>query len=90
MPGQTIEDIALAEARFLEKVISLHPDADGKPCVIGNCQARWAMMMLAAFASELFGRADRRRFAALLLGGMHGQNPMRYSGGLMAAVGSPP
>ena len=29
MPGQTIEDIARAEAIFLEKVIALHPDADG-------------------------------------------------------------
>src|SRR5262245_27430802 len=48
VPGQTIEDIARAEAVFLEKVIALHPDADGKPCVIGNCQAGWAIMMLAA------------------------------------------
>jgi Protein of unknown function (DUF3141) len=39
MPGQTIEDIGRAEAVFLEKVSSLHPEADGKPCVIGNCQA---------------------------------------------------
>ena len=31
MPGQTIEDIARAEAVFLEKVIALHPQADGKP-----------------------------------------------------------
>src|SRR5262245_52094532 len=30
MPGQTIEDVARAEAIFLEKVISLHPDAEGK------------------------------------------------------------
>jgi Protein of unknown function (DUF3141) len=35
MPGQTIEDIARAEAIFLEQLIALHPDADGKPCVIG-------------------------------------------------------
>jgi hypothetical protein len=28
MPGQTIEDIARAEAVFLEKVIALHPDAE--------------------------------------------------------------
>src|SRR5262245_9891351 len=47
MPGQTIEDIARAEAVFLEKVIALHPQADGKPCVIGNCQAGWAVMILA-------------------------------------------
>ena len=55
MPGQTIGDIARAEAVFLEKVIALHPDADGKPCVIGNCQAGWAIMMLAALRPELFG-----------------------------------
>src|SRR6201996_4874860 len=36
MPGQTIERIARAEAIFLEKVIERHPDADGRPCVIGN------------------------------------------------------
>jgi Protein of unknown function (DUF3141) len=36
MPGQTIEDIARAEAIFLEKVIALHPGADGKPCVISR------------------------------------------------------
>ena len=55
VPGQTIEDIARAEAVFLEKVIALHPDADGKPCVIGNCQGGWAVMMLAAMRPELFG-----------------------------------
>src|SRR5437764_8395251 len=55
VPGQTIEDIGRAEAKFLEKVIALHPDADGKPCVIGNCQAGWAVMMLAALRPELFG-----------------------------------
>src|SRR5215467_9379310 len=55
MPGQTIEDIARAEAVFLEKVAALHPEADGKPCVIGNCQAGWAVMMLAAVRPELFG-----------------------------------
>ena len=55
MPGQTLEDIARAEAVFLERVIALHPKADGKPCVIGNCQAGWALMMLAALRPELFG-----------------------------------
>ena len=52
MPGQTIEDIMHAEAVFLEKIIALHPDADGKPCVIGNCQAGWAVMMLAAIRPD--------------------------------------
>ena len=31
MPGQTIEDVARAEAVFLEKVIALNPEADDKP-----------------------------------------------------------
>ena len=55
MPGQTIEDIIYAEVAFLEKVIALHPQAEGKPCVIGNCQAGWAVMMVAAIRPELFG-----------------------------------
>ena len=55
MPGQTIEDVARAEAVFLDEVIKRHPQADGKPCVIGNCQAGWAVMMLAAVRPELFG-----------------------------------
>ncbi len=55
VPGQTIEDIAHAEAAFLERVIALHPDAEGKPAVIGNCQAGWAVMMVAAMRPELFG-----------------------------------
>jgi len=32
----------------------LHPDAQGKPCVIGNCQAGWAVMILASLRPELF------------------------------------
>ena len=34
--------------RIPRQVISLHPQADGKPVVIGNCQGGWAAMMLAA------------------------------------------
>ena len=83
MPGQTIEDIARAEAVFLEKVIALHPDADGKPCVIGNCQAGWAVMMLAALRPELFGPIIIAGSPLSYWAGVHGQNPMRYSGGLL-------
>jgi hypothetical protein len=32
-PGQTILDVAAAEAAFLEAVIARHPEAEGKPCV---------------------------------------------------------
>jgi pimeloyl-ACP methyl ester carboxylesterase len=83
MPGQTIEDIGRAEATFLEKVIALHPQADGKPCVIGNCQAGWAVMMLAALRPELFGPMIIAGSPLSYWQGVHGKNPMRYTGGLL-------
>ena len=83
MPGQTIEDIARAEAVFLEKVSELHPQADGKPCVIGNCQAGWAVMMLAAIRPDLFGPIIIAGSPLSYWQGVHGKYPMRYSGGLL-------
>jgi pimeloyl-ACP methyl ester carboxylesterase len=83
MPGQTIEDIARAEAVFLEKVISIHFKADGKPCVIGNCQAGWAVMILASIRPELFGPIILAGAPLSYWAGVRGQNPMRYSGGLL-------
>jgi len=83
VPGQTIEDIARAEAVFLEKVIALHPDADGKPCVVGNCQGGWAVMVLAALRPELFGPMIIAGSPLSYWAGVHGKNPMRYSGGLL-------
>lgn len=83
MPGQTIEDIMCAEAVFLEKVIELHPMTDGKPCVIGNCQAGWAVMMLAATRPELFGPIIIAGAPLSYWAGIEGKNPMRYSAGLL-------
>src|ERR1700756_4741616 len=83
VPGQTIEDIARAEGVFLEKVIALHPEADGKPCVIGNCQAGWAVMILAALRPELFGPLILAGAPLSYWAGVRGKNPMRYSGGLL-------
>jgi len=83
MPGQTIELVARAEAIFIEKVIERHPDADGKPCVIGNCQAGWAMMILASLRPELFGPLIVAGAPLAYWAGVHGKYPMRYSGGLL-------
>jgi pimeloyl-ACP methyl ester carboxylesterase len=83
MPGQTIERIARAEALFIEKVISRHPEADGRPCVIGNCQAGWAVMILASLRPELFGPLIIAGAPLAYWAGVHGQYPMRYSGGLL-------
>jgi len=83
VPGQTIGDIASAEAIFIEKVIAAHPEASGKPCVIGNCQAGWAIMILAALRPELFGPIIVAGSPLSYWAGVHGKNPMRYSGGLL-------
>ena len=83
MPGQTIERVARAEAVFIEKVISRHPEADGKPCVIGNCQAGWAVMILASLRPELFGPIIVAGAPLAYWAGVHGKYPMRYSGGLL-------
>ncbi len=82
-PGQTIEDVMHAEGAFLEKVNELHANGDGKPCVIGNCQAGWAVMMLAATRPELFGPIIIAGAPLSYWAGVHGKNPMRYSGGLL-------
>ncbi|MBS0561027.1 MAG: DUF3141 domain-containing protein [Proteobacteria bacterium] len=83
VPGQTIEDVARAEAAFLEHVNALHADAEGKPAVIGNCQAGWAIMMVAAIRPELFGPIIIAGSPLSYWNGVRGANPMRYSGGLL-------
>ena len=83
VPGQTIEGIALAESLFLEKVCELHPEAEGKPVVLGNCQAGWAVMMLAAVAPEHVGALSISGSPISYWAGIEGENPMRYLGGLL-------
>ncbi len=82
MPGQTIEDIMNAEAVFLERVIALHPEAEGRPCVIGNCQAGWSVLLVAAIRPELFGPIIVPGSPLSYWAGIEGENPMRYTGGL--------
>jgi pimeloyl-ACP methyl ester carboxylesterase len=83
MPGQTLEDVAHAEAAFLQQVIALHPQAEGKPAVVGNCQAGWAVMLLAAVRPKLFGPIIIAGSPLSYWAGVHGHNPMRYTGGLL-------
>lgn len=81
-PDQTVEDVVAAEARFLEEVISLHPEAEGKPVVIGNCQAGWQLMMTAAIHPELFGPIIIAGAPLSYWAGWRGKYPMRYTGGM--------
>jgi pimeloyl-ACP methyl ester carboxylesterase len=84
--GQTIEDIVDAEIAFLERVIALHPQAEAKPAVIGNCQAGWAVMMVAAKRPDLFGPIIVAGSPLSYWAGVHGANPMRYTGGLLGGT----
>jgi hypothetical protein len=86
MPGQTIEDVCEAEARFVEQVVSRHPNAEGKPCLIGNCQAGWQIMMMAAVHSEKVGPIMLAGSPLSYWAGVHGKNPMRYLGGLLGGT----
>jgi hypothetical protein len=86
MPGQTVEDVCRAEARFVEKVAELHPQADGKPCLIGNCQAGWQVMMMSAVRPDLVGPIVLAGAPLSYWAGVHGRSPMRYLGGLLGGT----
>jgi pimeloyl-ACP methyl ester carboxylesterase len=81
--GQTVEDIAHAHTVYLEKVIELHPEAEGKPFLIGNCQAGWHAVMAACMRPDLTGPIMVAGAPLSYWGGVHGKNPMRYTGGLL-------
>ncbi|TWI48018.1 uncharacterized protein DUF3141 [Pseudomonas duriflava] len=84
-PGQTLQDISDAEARFIELVRKRHPDTS-KPVVIGNCQAGWAIMGLAATRPELPGLVVINGAPLAYWAGVNGRNPMRYQGGLLGGA----
>jgi pimeloyl-ACP methyl ester carboxylesterase len=83
MPGQTMEAVLQAIGTFLEKVNELHKNAQGKPAVVANCQAGWAAMIVAAIRPELFGPIIVAGSPMSYWAGVHGANPMRYTGGLL-------
>ena len=84
--GQTIEHVCEAEARFVEEVVKRHPSAEGKPCLIGNCQAGWQIMMMSAIHPEKVGPIMLAGSPLSYWAGVHGKNPMRYLGGLLGGT----
>lgn len=83
-PGQTIETVIDAWAVFVEQVVQRHPEAKGKPVLVGNCQAGWALLMLSAKHPGLCGPIIAAGSPVSYWAGMRGINPMRYSGGMLA------
>jgi len=88
-PGQTLPDVCAAEQIFIHKVRELHPSSP-KPAVVGNCQGGWAAMMLAASDPESTGPLVINGAPMSYWGGAwsegEGDNPMRYSGGLLGGT----
>jgi pimeloyl-ACP methyl ester carboxylesterase len=85
-PGQTLLDVCAAEQQFVKKVRELHPDSP-KPAIVGNCQGGWAAMMLASSDQNDTGPIVINGAPMSYWGGAWqdggGDNPMRYSGGML-------
>jgi hypothetical protein len=86
VPGQTIEDVCRAEAIFVQKVVELHPEAEGKPVLIGNCQAGWQIMMMSAVRPDLVGPIMLAGSPLSYWAGVRGKNPLRYLGGMLGGT----
>ncbi|HEY7535084.1 MAG TPA: DUF3141 domain-containing protein [Thermodesulfobacteriota bacterium] len=83
VPGQTLGDIANAEVLFIEEAAKRHPNSEEKPCVVGNCQAGWAVAALAAVRPDVIGLIILNGAPLSYWAGEDKKNPMRYMGGLL-------
>jgi pimeloyl-ACP methyl ester carboxylesterase len=85
-PGQTLLDVCDAEKQFVHTVRERHPESP-KPVIVGNCQGGWAAMMLASADPDETGPVVINGAPMSYWGGAwsegEGDNPMRYSGGLL-------
>ncbi len=82
--GQTLQDVQHALRRFVEEVARRH---DGRPPILyGNCQAGWAVALLAADCEGLAGPAVLNGSPLSYWAGESGVNPLRVAGGLLGGV----
>jgi hypothetical protein len=82
VPGQQFLDVVEGQVKFFERVVELHPDAP-RPFAIGNCQAGYQTLMVAMLRPDLFGPCLVAGSPMSYWQGVHGKDPMRYSGGLL-------
>jgi hypothetical protein len=82
--GQTLQDVQHALRRFVEEVARRH---DGRPPILyGNCQAGWAVALLAADCEGLAGPVVLNGSPLSYWAGESGVNPLRVAGGLFGGV----
>jgi len=79
-PGQTLADVHHALRGFVAEVARRHPDHP--PILYGNCQAGWAVTLLAADCEGLAGPVVLNGSPLSYWAGEAGTNPMRMIGGL--------
>jgi hypothetical protein len=84
-PGQTLADVMRSEAAFVAEIRRLHPNAP-KPVIVGNCQAGWSTLILAAANPEISGPLVINGAPVAYWSGRLGENPMRYNGGLLGGA----
>ena len=84
-PGQTLADVTDAEAEFVRIVAERHPQSS-RPVLVGNCQGGWAVMMLAAARPDVAGPLVINAAPMSYWAGNDGDNPLRYSGGLVGGA----
>jgi pimeloyl-ACP methyl ester carboxylesterase len=83
--GQTLADVMRAEAAFYKEIVRRHPKAR-HPVVVGNCQGGWATLLLAAANPDITGPIVINGAPLATWSGVAGENPMRYSGGLLGGA----
>jgi hypothetical protein len=82
--GQTLARVHHALRRFVAEVAKRH--AGQRPALYGNCQAGWAVALLAADCAGVTGPTILNGAPLSYWGGEAGVNPMRLAGGLNGGV----
>ncbi len=83
-PNQTLADVLHALRRFVEEVSKRH---EGRPPILyGNCQAGWAIAILAADCQGLVGPAVLNGSPLSYWAGESDVNPARISAGLLGGA----
>jgi hypothetical protein len=83
-PGQSLADVLHALRRFVDEVTRRH---DGRPPTLyGNCQAGWAVALLAASHEGLLGPAVLNGSPLSYWAGASDVNPMRLAGGMIGGT----